>query len=171
MFDFMKKLFGKKPLPIATDIPCHYAPVDLRNVLQADEEWEVPEEWFADSDGKQIRRKKKREGAEPFCGEMECCLTPLLSDFSVVVDLFESAATQEDVAPPIETPAAETTPKEPECNPGESDCGSSCSLGGGSSDYNSTCSSDSNSSSYDSGSSGYDSGSSSYDSGSPGGDF
>jgi len=34
---------------------------DPREVLARGEEWETPEEWFVDTDGKRVRRKKKRK--------------------------------------------------------------------------------------------------------------
>jgi hypothetical protein len=89
---FLSSFFGKK------------SQVDSRDSLGKGEEWATPEEWFTDTDGKKVRRKKRK------CCGGHCKVQPQ-SDDAIPLPVMELPAF------PVELPDAlddhEDTPLEP----------------------------------------------------------
>jgi hypothetical protein len=69
MFSFLKRWFGMEEKPVESidlnrklypDAFANVNPKDPRFFLADDEEWVTPTEWFTDKDGKQCRKKRKK---------------------------------------------------------------------------------------------------------------
>jgi hypothetical protein len=133
--------------------------IDTRTQLSDDEEWSVPEEWFADSDGKRIRKKRKKKlccnsTASSSEESTVCCdvSEDVVSAVLPVVALMSEAEnrTHESKNPDFIDPDLPQSTPEPISQDNSSlDCSHS--------DHSSSSSYDSSSSNYDCGSSSYDS--------------
>lgn len=167
---FWSWLFGESEKPEPKVVHPKVIVVDPREYLASDEEWVTPEEWFVDTDGKKVRKKKKV--SHGYYDEEETVATSDVADNMVGAGVL---VVEFVIDPPVETPAEKredpgfndpdlpsscctTTPSDPAPvatpEPVAPAVETPSSYSSPSSDYSSSYDSGSSYSSYDSGSSG-----------------
>jgi uncharacterized membrane protein YgcG len=114
-------LFGKKKECCGNTTVCASDP---RATLKGDEEWATPEQWFTDTDGKRVRRKKKvGECCGGICHEetdvvvVDEGIDPLPVILAVDYLTRPSEPTPEPLPTPVYEPPAYTPPAAPAYDP------------------------------------------------------